>query len=110
LTHVVGGHEVMHPNHAPAPSPTHFISVLTMFDVQPSFAIATQQQQQQALDSSSSSHLPLLAYDDSLLRHVPPLGSSHPERPDRTAAIMARLHATGLVGRCRKVSVCCCVR
>lgn len=67
-------------------------------------------QQQQGVDSSSSSsssshHLPLLAFDDSLLRHTPPVGSSHPERPDRTAAIVARLHATGLVTRCRRVSV-----
>jgi hypothetical protein len=38
-----------------------------------------------------------------LLLHAPPSDSSHPERPDRTAAIMARLLATGLVDRCKRV-------
>jgi len=50
--------------------------------------------------------MPLLAYDESLLLHAPPADSSHPERPDRTAVIMARLAATGLTQRCRRVSVC----
>jgi hypothetical protein len=48
--------------------------------------------------------MPLLAYEEALLLHAPPTDSSHPERPDRTAAIMARLVATGLVHRCKRVS------
>lgn len=59
--------------------------------------------QQQQADSSSSSYMPLLAYDESLLLHAPPADSSHPERPDRTAVIMARLAATGLTQRCRRI-------
>jgi hypothetical protein len=46
---------------------------------------------------------PLLAFDEGLLRHAPPADSSHPERPERAAAVMARLVATGLAGRCRRV-------
>lgn len=87
------------------------LPVALLLQLQPFIAACLQQQQQQGVDrSSSSSHnLPLLAFDDALLRHTPPVGSSHPERPDRTAAIVARLHATGLVARCRKVSARVCV-
>jgi hypothetical protein len=49
--------------------------------------------------------LPLLAFDEGLLRHAPPADSSHPERPERAAAVMARLVATGLAARCRRVSL-----
>lgn len=50
---------------------------------------------------------PLLAYDDALARHAPPTGSGHPERPQRAVAVMARLAATGLAARCRRVRCGC---
>jgi hypothetical protein len=46
---------------------------------------------------------PLLAFDAGLLRHAPPADSSHPERPERAAAVMGRLLATGLAARCKRV-------
>eukprot|EP00775_Hariotina_reticulata_P011278 gene11278-11427_t len=57
-------------------------------------------------DDSSSLLLgcsrPLLAFDAGLLRHAPPTDSSHPERPERAAAVMGRLMATGLAARCKR--------
>ena len=107
----------LHPNSSPHPFKTFLLPSPHLLLLQPFVAAGIQQQhqqhqqqqQQEAADhnssSSSSSYLPLLACDDVLLRHAPPVGSSHPERPDRTAAIMARLRATGLVQRCKRVSV-----
>lgn len=50
----------------------------------------------------------LLAYDDRCRAHLEEahpgvssdLGRSHPERPERVAAIMIRLHGSGLLSRC----------
>eukprot|EP00879_Flechtneria_rotunda_P009380 GHRR01009822.1.p1 GENE.GHRR01009822.1~~GHRR01009822.1.p1 ORF type:complete len:989 (+),score=531.33 GHRR01009822.1:589-3555(+) len=47
---------------------------------------------------------PLLAFDNALLHHVPPADSIHPERPERAAAVMARLLEAGLAAQCRRVS------
>jgi hypothetical protein len=104
----------LHPNSSPHPFKTFLLPSPYLLLLQPFVAAGIQQQQQQqqqeaadhnSSSSSSSIYLPLLACDDVLLRHAPPVGSSHPERPDRTAAIMARLRATGLVQRCKRVSV-----
>ncbi|GBF97132.1 histone deacetylase [Raphidocelis subcapitata] len=46
---------------------------------------------------------PLLAYDPRLLQHRALRSRSHPERPERTSAVMARLAAAGLSDRCRQV-------
>lgn len=50
---------------------------------------------------------PLLAYDTRLLDHVSPerMGNkSHPERPERASAVMARLQVTGVAERCRRIT------
>lgn len=76
---------------------------------QPYVAVAAAAAAQSAHGSASGGNselsrcLPLLAWDEGLLRHCPPGDSSHPERPERAAAVMARLAATGLAGRCRRV-------
>ena len=44
----------------------------------------------------------ILAYDERMTLHAEGKWSSHPERPDRVRAVMARLAASGLTGRvCR---------
>ena len=40
----------------------------------------------------------VLAYDERMTLHMEDQGSSHPERPDRIRAVMARLTASGLAG------------
>ncbi|KAL0033146.1 hypothetical protein WJX79_005419 [Trebouxia sp. C0005] len=42
----------------------------------------------------------VLAYDERMTLHVEGQGSSHPERPDRIRAVMARLTASGITDRC----------
>lgn len=40
----------------------------------------------------------MLAYDERMTLHVEGRCSTHPERPDRIKAVMARLTASGLTG------------
>lgn len=40
----------------------------------------------------------MLAYDERMTLHAEGKWSSHPERPDRVRAVMARLAASGLTG------------
>ncbi len=40
----------------------------------------------------------VLAYDERMTLHVEGQESSHPERPDRIRAVMARLTASGITG------------
>jgi acetoin utilization deacetylase AcuC-like enzyme len=42
-----------------------------------------------------------IVFDERFQAHVPPVG--HPERPDRLAAIEARLARDGLLARCRRI-------
>ena len=44
-----------------------------------------------------------LSYDERMELHEEGGNSTHPERPDRIRAVMARLHAAGLVGRCMQL-------
>ncbi|DBB13710.1 TPA: hypothetical protein ACH3X3_000725 [Trebouxia sp. C0006] len=47
----------------------------------------------------------VLAYDERMTLHVEGQGSSHPERPDRIRAVMARLRASGITDRCLAMPV-----
>lgn len=47
----------------------------------------------------------VLAYDERMTLHSEGPFSSHPERPDRIRAVMARLHACGLTDRCQPMPV-----
>lgn len=46
---------------------------------------------------------PVLAYDERMTLHEEGGGTGHPERPDRVRAIMARLEAAAVAGRCRRL-------
>ena len=59
-----------------------------LFDQRPSHQAAASQPSQRVV----------LAYDERMTLHVEGQGSSHPERPDRIRAVMARLTASGLIG------------
>ncbi|GLC67694.1 hypothetical protein PLESTF_000595500 [Pleodorina starrii] len=92
-------------------------AVQSMLAGQAAAAAAAQQQQQQAQAAAAAVAHPgaaggrgegvLLAYDDRCRAHLeetspgvsPDQGRSHPERPERVAAIMARLQGTGLLTR-----------
>ena len=55
--------------------------------------------QQQSPDLAvSAPQRVVLAYDERMTLHVEGQGSSHPERPDRVRAVMARLTASGITG------------
>lgn len=47
----------------------------------------------------------VLAYDERMTLHTEGSLSSHPERPDRIRAVMARLHASGLTDQCQPMPV-----
>ena len=50
----------------------------------------------------------MLAYDERMTLHAEGIRSSHPERPDRVRAVMARLAASGLTGcACSDAPVTC---
>ena len=55
--------------------------------------------QRQSPDAAASAQQRVvLAYDERMTLHVEGQGSSHPERPDRIRAVMARLTASGITG------------
>lgn len=47
----------------------------------------------------------ILAYDERMTLHTEGSFSSHPERPDRVRAVMARLQASGLTDQCQPMPV-----
>lgn len=47
----------------------------------------------------------ILAYDERMTLHAEGQWSSHPERPDRVRAVMARLTASGLTGLLAQTSL-----
>ncbi|KAL0025680.1 hypothetical protein WJX77_003831 [Trebouxia sp. C0004] len=62
--------------------------------------------QRQSCDvAASAPERVVLAYDERMTLHVEGQGSSHPERPDRIRAVMARLTASGITDRCLTMPV-----